>query len=496
MVPLGSPAQADLNIDYSSPFLSSYAAKRISMDFQDAPLVDVLKIFSQQTDLNLVTSEDIAKTKVTVYLDDVPIDQALEQILRANKLTYEIQPESNIYIVKKITQPESEVVTRVYPLKHATVTSAKISNTLSISGSEGSGGETITVGGEKEELGIVAAVKAILSPDGKLIEDPRTNSLIITDYANNFKNIEQTIARLDVSTPQVLIEVEMLEVSKGMTDKIGVKYGQTPLTFSGGSRSHIYPFEQNKQLSQGDFTFDDQFSVGTIDASGMTAAVEFLKTQSDTKNLARPRILTLNNEPAQIKISTDEAIGVSTNTSSTGNLATQSLEAERVETGVFLTVTPQANIESGEITLAILPKVIIARTGATFSGTTFKDPEERGSQSILRVHSGDTIILGGLMRDDKTTTVTKIPLLGDIPFIGKAFRHTDTTSTERELVIFITPHIVDDTMLTKMRKGSKEETPLLVREQDIPSPRLSEVNKELSHFEKVRLSLEDGKKSK
>jgi type II secretory pathway component HofQ len=107
------------------------------MDFQDASLVDVLKIFSQQTNLNLITAQSVADRKVTVYLDQVPIEQALEQILKANELTYEIQPGSNIYIVKPLQRPNSEMATRVYPLKHASVSSSKIRTLLNIEGGGG-----------------------------------------------------------------------------------------------------------------------------------------------------------------------------------------------------------------------------------------------------------------------------------------------------------------------------------------------------------------------
>ncbi len=471
----------NLDIDNSSPFVDQNYSQKISMDFQDASLVNVLKIFSQQTRFNLVTSEEVANKLVTVYLDQVPVEQALEQILRANNLTYELQPGTDIYVVKPLEKPEVALITRVYPLKYANVTSAKIRTTLSISSdASSSGSASSSSSGADTATGIKAAVAAILTKNGKIIEDPRTNSLIITDIASNFAQIEQTIARLDVEVAQVLIEVEMLEISKETSDKIGIKVGDTPLTFNGGTRSVLYPWNQNQLLRKGYFEFsDDQYTVGTVDASGLAAALQFLRTQTDTKNLARPRILTLNHETAQIRISTNEAIGVTTQTSSAQNIATSSVAAERVGTGVFLTVTPQANLDTGEITMAIVPKVIIARTGSTFSNTTFRDPEERGSQSILRVKDGETIVLGGLLRSDTSKTVTKIPILGDLPFIGGPFRHKDQTIKDRELIIFITPHIISE----NGTKFAAKEIQHLTREQDIPSEHLIAVQKEISKME-------------
>ncbi len=465
---------SELHIDTTSPFVYPQYSKKISMDFQEAPLVDVLKIFSQQSSLNLVTSESIANKSVTVYLDNVPVEQALEQILRANNLTYELQPESDIYLVKPITKPSIELLTRVYNLRHASVTGSKVKKIIKIK-LEG-GGQTEDE--SDEDIGILGAVKRILTNNGNVTEDPRTNSLIITDIASNFPNIERTIARLDVPIPQILIEVEMLEVSKETVDRMGIKIGETPLIFSGGTRTVYYPWNQNDLIRQGIIS-QPGYSAGLVSATGLSAVLQFLRTQKGTKNLARPRILTLNNEVAQIKISTNEAIGIKQQTTSAGGATgSTTKEAERVETGVFLTVTPQANTSTNEITLAIIPKVIIARTGATFDNQTFRDPEERGSQSILKVQSGETIIIGGLLRTDRTNVVTKVPVLGDIPLIGSAFRHKDDTLVERELIIFITPHIIKE---KSVPRTASMETKQFVREQDLPFRQINEAQKELAN---------------
>ena len=471
------------SMDSGSTFLYPRYSKKISMDFQEAPLVDVLKIFSQQTGYNLISSENLASRKITVYLDDVPVDQALEQILKSNNLTYELQSDSDIYIVKPLSRPDVEMITRVYPLKHATVTTSKILKTLIINTGDDEDAE-IEVEADENTYGIFAAVKAILTEKGNLIEDPRTNSLIISDIATNFTRIENTIARLDVPVPQILIEVEMLEVTKEIVDKIGIKHGQTPLTFSGAQRDHVYPWNQNDLLRKGYFFEEAEYRVGTIDASGLTMALDLLRTDKDTKSLARPRILTLNNQPAQIKISTDEAIGSKTQTTSAEGVGASSVEAERVETGVFLTVTPQANILTGEIMMAVFPKVVIARTGGTFNSITFKDPEERGTQSLLKVQSGDTIVIGGLIRTESDNIQTKIPILGDIPFFGAPFRHKDKTKTERELIIFITPHMMSE---TPVPQTDIAQTAPLIREQNIPQDRLQRVEKELHDMENKKL---------
>jgi type IV pilus secretin PilQ/predicted competence protein len=471
-------------------YLYDAEEKTISMDFKNAPLNDVLKILSQQSGMNFIASEEISGKMVNIYLDHVSVEEALERILSANNLAYELKPDSNIFVVKKMLKLDTQLITRVYPLKHATVGSSKLYSMLSFEaeGDSASSGGGVS-GAGTARAGIVAAVKALMTQDGIVIEDQRTNSLVVTDIPAQFPLIEQTIARLDVRIPQILIEVEMLDVSKTTADLIGNKFGNTPATFTGAARDMLYPFNRNKAMEnygksggQG-FQFEDpEFRVGTLSFEGLTMTLQFLRTQSDTKNLARPQILTLNNETAEISITTNEAIGVSSVTTAAEGTSTATAEAERVETGVHLKVTPQINSEDGEITMSIEPKVVQARTGGTFGDQTFKDPEERGTKSILRVKDGDTVVIGGLLRTDVQETNTQVPFLGRIPVIGSAFRHKDKAESQRELIIFITPHIVEDEF------ASHAQAPLfrrITREQDTPASaqRLDIINKELSYIE-------------
>lgn len=486
-----------LELNHGSPFLTSEPNKTISMDFKDAQLIDVLKIFSQQSGLNFIASSEIAGQTINLYLDKVPVEQALERILSAHQLMYELTPDSNIFVVKPLVQPTKNVITRVYRLKHATVTSSKLNSTLSSgssssSDSSESSSESSSGGSASGGSGIMGAIQATLSENGNLVEDSRTNSLIITDIPSQFPIIEQTLARLDVRIPQVLIEVEMLDISKNTADLLGAKWGSTPLTFSGAQQKALFPFSLDEAVDDTDATESaffasqsgQEYTVGTISFAGLKFSLDFLRSQSDTRNLARPRILTLNNELAEINIKTDEAIGLLTTTDTTSTTGSSTDQAERVETGVFLKVTPQANVDMGDITMAVEPKVIQARSGAIFQGKSFKDPEERGTKSILRIKDGDTIVIGGLLRTDSEDKRTTVPVLGQIPILGTPFRHKDKNDTQRELIIFITPHIIkEDTQAQTMAANPAP----LIREQSIPLKRAKEINKELSFYERHKL---------
>jgi len=273
-----------------------------------------------------------------------------------------------------------------------------------------------------------------------------------------------------------MLEVEMLDVSKKLTEKLGIKYGDTFATFTlanavspANAVNWGFPFQSLGKMAQGVAAPASSIAY----TASYAAVLQFYATQTDTKYLARPRLLTLNNETAEIKIVTQEVIGY-TQTASTGSgsTATPAVNAERQETGITLRVTPQIDTISGEITMFIFPTVKDAQassfpapTTGGITGQSFYDPEERSTKSTVRINDGDTVVIAGLIRNEKSMTTTKIPFLGDVPFLGALFRHKDVTKdNERELLVFITPHIIKkSTTGANIGQGKKPMVPM--REQ-------------------------------
>ncbi len=473
---------AEPEVDFFNPEVT------ISMDFQDAKLKDVLKVFSVQSGLNFIASDAVQDRTVTLYLDKVSIREAMNKILKANNLTYELDPDTNIFVVKDWGKPQIETITRVFYLQYLSVPSAKIKGEIenNLKGDSGEGGMAAGAGQTKtqENADIVSSIKNVLSEYGKISEDPRTNCLIVTDIPSRIPVVSQLIALLDIPVPQVLLEVEMLDVSKNAVDQLGIDWPSSLAKLDvTGSRVTNFPFESlisNKENTDS-WAFSDitspsgkwkfsalngaNFAPSVLTLIGSELALNFLRTQTDTKYLARPRLLTLNNETSEIKIATSEAIGVTQTTtgSATGGLSSSSAEAERADTGVVLRVTPQANVETGEITMFIYPKVADATQGSTFviAGTNYqyRNPEERSTKSVVRIKDGETVIIGGMLRHEVVHTIRKIPILGDIPFFGYIFkREGDTTSDknkERELLVFITPHIIKDNNMQQVAQAKK-----------------------------------------
>ena len=477
---------------------------QISMDFQDVNLKDILKVFSIQSGLNFIASEGVQERKITLYLDKVPLKMAMDKLFKANNLSYELDREANIFIVKDWGKLQVETITRIFYLKHATVSSSslreemsKLMTGVSSSFSVGGGGAGGAGGGggtgkwkAEEDTGITKTVKKLISKDGSVIEDFRTNSLIVTDTPNRMEVIAQVIASLDVRVPQVILEVEMLDVSKNVIDKMGFNFaeaGSFAMQVVSASRGTNFPLGVQAPEGAG-----KTFTPGTISfPTTLKLVFDFLSTQTDTKFLARPKLLTLNNETAEIRIATNEAIGVTQSQSGAqGAVGLTNATAERSETGVILRVTPQINLETGEVTMFIYPKVAEAVKSSISSALgSFRDPEERSTKSLVRIKDGETVIIGGLIRNESTNIVTKVPILGDLPIIGALFRQKGGGSTdspknkERELLVFITPHIVKD---ADMLLAQAKKLTLPEREQNTASGinRESAINAGLNSFEK------------
>lgn len=429
----------------------------ISMDFQDANLKTVLKIFSQQSGLNFVAGQNVQDRTVTIYFDGVTVEDALNHIMNANNLVYEQEPGSSIFIVKESGAPEVETLTKIYELRYAQLTPPPAEE-----------GAT-----EDDVADILSVMEGVISENGKLVADKRSNSLIITDVPSQFVVIEDVLARLDTRTPQVMIEAEILETTTTVADKFGVNWSGYWGAYSGPSFYTMAPFRG--VLTKDSAMGEGISSSGSVSFSGnnaMSFAIRAIKADTDTRILARPKVLTLNNEKAIIELTAETAVATMTSTTSMGATETNKTEgAERIETGITLEVTPQIN-KDGYITMHIKPEVIVPVLSSFFAGTgtgaKYVDPQTRSTDTTVRVKNGETVVIGGLISRDDTYVAEKVPFLGDLPLLGAAFRYKTKDKQDKELLIFITPRIIDDTAYTLANISEREqEKPKAVREKEI-----------------------------
>lgn len=475
-------------------YLINKVKKKISINLENVKLTNLLKALSIQSGLNFICSEAVKERKLTVYLDNVPLREAIDIIFKANGLSYDYYPEANLFVVKEIGKPTVELQTKIYKLKYVRVEGSRIekeAGSLSESSNSNSSGEAV-------KSKIKEAVEAVLSEYGKVIEEPSTNSLIVVDIPSQFPIIDKIIESLDKPQPKVLIEAEILDVSKTSIDKLGIKWPESLIKLDvTGARMTAFPFwGSKKNVSGNSLTLNveetpggwkdvswsaNNFGPSILTVIGAELALKFFESQSDTKLLARPKVLTLSGETAEIKITTDEAIGVKKTESTEGGTIEYTIE--RTETGTKLRVTPQVNLETEEITLVIEATQKVALdsgfTTQAFIVGTIKNPEERSTRTVVRLKDGEVLLIGGLIRRNEERNNYRVPFISRIPILGSLFKEKDKDVTERELLVFLTPHIVKETEYLLSEKGK-----LKLREQSISLLRKKIITSFLDKFSK------------
>ena len=452
------------------------ASDTISMSFDGVLLKDVLLLFSQQSGLNFIASQEVESKKVTVYFENVTPKDALDSIVTANGLSYSKKAGSDIFIVYPATKGGQSItlITKVIRLKYMRLSnspldvggqvtvndlqksSAQSASSSSSSSSSSSGSSSAS--GTSTSRGADKIVEKLLSATGKVTMDLATNSLIITDTEESIASIERVLAEVDVPPSQVILEVHIMEVSKTLITNVGIEWGGTNGslgTIAGGFRTTSFPLRAGRKAeiaaapvsSQtladftgaaiGDTSALSTMSFGTINANDFAATLHFIQNDNKTKILARPRVLTQNNEAASIKLITNAAIGENTNTNAaTGAETTQ---AERSEIGVNMRMTPQINADD-TVSLFLEPSVSTVSSSTTVAGRS--DPTTRLVRTMARVKNDQTLVIGGLIDGQGNFQKRKVPFLGDLPLVGKAFYYDSDSDFDRELIIFVTPHIV------------------------------------------------------
>ncbi|MDD4202355.1 MAG: secretin N-terminal domain-containing protein [Candidatus Omnitrophica bacterium] len=447
--------------------------QKISMDFEEALLKDVLKAFSKQTGANFVASNLIEEKTITIFLSNVTMEEALMTILSANDLTYETQ-ENNIYVIKPAGTDAISKITKVYQLNYIQVYNMPDAITSNASMDTTMGGGALRGKTAEDKKSILEIISTLLSPYGKIITEQRTNSIIITDVPEVFKQIEETLAQIDVEPVQIMIQAEIIETTTSAIKNIGIKYGSQAQTLkltygatADGEGQNFSTPVGAVPLTENFITSifgaatslasnSDLFQYGTLTASSMEILMQLFQSNQDTKILSRPRVMTINNEPAIFKVASDTAIGTeSVNVTQTQQTISQ---AERVETGVILKVIPQVN-KNGDIFMYLEPSIATTQASTAFP-TEFQDPQIRSSSSTVLVKNSDTIVVAGLIKTNNVETTQKVPFLGDIPLFGEAFRSRGRTAEDTEVLIFVTPHIV------RKRENVGEKTDIDIQQDD------------------------------
>jgi type IV pilus assembly protein PilQ len=419
------------------------------LEFKEVDIKDVLRQLAKQYDLNIIFSESVSGL-VTVQLKNVTIDEALDAIISINGFVY-TKKDGVIKVTTAQEAGKEGKQTRVFRLNNADATALK------------------------------ASLQKVISSDGSIDVDARSNSLIVTDIPRVINNIAQMIQEnLDSITPQVLIEARFIEATEGTTEKLGVDWSPSDSTkpqiqMNGASSPTLAPFTQNleNQLSKlvpssspqvvngsptattptfpatNSFPYVDtsssgvgSFAYGTMNFSQLQVALDFIKTQSGSKIISSPRIVTVDNKQAHIQVGETRRIRTSKtdNTTATGSGVgtTTQYTYDKEDVGIILTVLPHVTPD-GHIHLVLQPEVSSADT---VDADNIAIIQKRIAQTEVIIKDGQTIVIGGLTETKKNIVTTKVPVMGDIPFLGRLFSHNTNTPSKDELLIFVTARVI------------------------------------------------------
>jgi type IV pilus secretin PilQ/predicted competence protein len=308
--------------------------------------------------------------------------------------------------------------------------------------------------------------KQLVSKDPSDV-DPRTNTIFFKETKSNMERILLFLTTIDRPTEQVMIEARLVEVTANPKQAYGLnwggvvgsssnaqtfKYGGSPLTGTSGVTPPI-PISGNGQLQGTDFLFKGapsnalaalggQFAI--LSAPQMSVTLRLLNEDSDAEFLANPRVVTSNNQKAEIKITRNQPVPKLNFNEQTAQAVFSGFEDK--EFGNKLVVTPVIN-KDNFVTLNVKPEISnkVGDATFTFSGATVTSPiiDKRELDSNVLIKSGDTLAIGGLLQDESTKQRTKVPVLGDLPIIGAAFTERINTRTKRNLLVFVTPTIIE-----------------------------------------------------
>ncbi|MFH1371058.1 MAG: secretin and TonB N-terminal domain-containing protein [Planctomycetota bacterium] len=420
--------------------------KKISVDFRDTAIDDVIRIMAEQADVDVVKSPKVTGA-VTAKLTNVPLDEALKNILTANGYDY-VMTKNMIRVAPsaEITQESEKLVNKIYRITYADI---------------------------KE---VEKALNKFISQRGSISTNPGTSNIIVTDTESKIKAVDTFIEEIDRITPQILVEARIYDITSTDRLDLGVEWnaGQnTTFTDSDGIPVAVppgtlgaNPTGQVDGFSTGMFTGATGKTAGTAgllrfgwlnDNLDIDVAIKAQQNLINAKLLANPRILVLDNETAKIEITSEIPYQVLSETSGGGSIGTTNFK----KVGVTLNVTPHLTRDE-KVRLMVEPEFSVQTGNVTFATGNLIYPQpviaSRKAKTTLLVNNGQTVVLGGMRKKDVTKAVNKVPLLGDIPILGYLFRFEGEDVVNSELVVFITPFVVEEAGLSSVEQQQYEVT--------------------------------------
>ncbi len=415
-----------------------YKGKPISLNFQDVPVRTVLQLIADFNKLNLVTTDSVTGN-ITLRLDGVPWEQALDTVLKVKGLDKRL--DNNVLLVAPATEIAAQEKQQLENKQKVADLAPLITEYIQINYAKA-----------PDVAKLLADDKTrLLSPRGAVSVDERTNTLLVKDTADVIDHIKDMIKVLDVAVKQVVIEARMVTVTDGVEDALGIRWGVTDVNSSGSTSGTIEGLDTAADGDTPDVSDRLNVNLAAAPSSGTAASVAFqvakladgslldlelsaLENENKAEIISSPRVTTANQKEALI----EQGYEIPYNESASSGATTISFK----KAVLSLKVTPQITPDNNVILDLHVTQDDIYQDVNTGNGGTAKALSTQAINTQVLVKNGETLVLGGIYNRSIKKTVQKVPLLGDIPGVGVLFRNTTNTNTKKELLIFVTPKIV------------------------------------------------------
>ncbi len=389
----------------ADPVLSESLKKPVTLELRDVSIQMVLEILSRTSNINFVLDKDVkADIKTTIFAKNTSVEDALNLVLRTSQLSRKILNETTLLIYADSDEKKrryEDLVMRTFYLKNA------------------------------DPKKMQEMVKTLIAPKSMYVDD-RFKMMVVRDNLDVVAAVERLVASYDIADPEVLLEVEILEVNANGLLNAGIQYpDRLSVSVHGGAgTAGQLTVDELRNLNRNSF---ELFLPDPL------LALNLKQTSSDAKTLANPRIRVTNRQKAKVLIG-DKVPVITTTTNQTSNASMESVNY--LDVGLKLEVTPEIHV-NGEVTIAIDLEVSnVVKEIRSTTGLLAYQIGTRNASTVLRLRDGETQALAGLLKDEQNTNAAGIPGLGTLPGIGRLFSNQTHTGGRSEVVLLITPRIV------------------------------------------------------
>jgi type IV pilus assembly protein PilQ len=420
--------------------LSNFSGEPISLDFQDVPVRQVLQIIAQVNDFNLVTTDTVTGN-VTISLSGVPWDQALDMILKIKGLDKRL--EGNILLIAPTEELTARETQQLQSKQQVAELAPLVSTNVQINYAKAQDIAAILKGTEN----------SILTPRGSVAVDERTNTLLLRDTQTSIDEAKSLVDALDIPIKQVLIESRMVTVRDNASESLGVQWGLSDTMNNGAISGSLAGADS---IASGVVpSITDRLNVALpvsnpagrigiqiarlLDGTIIDLELSALESENKGEVIASPRITVANQHEAYIEQGTEIPYVEATSSGAT------SVEFKKAV--LSLKVTPHITPDNRIIMDLVVTQDTRGDTVSTSTGDAVAIDTQEISTQVL-VENGETIVLGGIFQQSSSNDVRKVPLLGDLPFVGYLFKNSSEVIEKRELLIFVTPKILTDELRT------------------------------------------------